>query len=79
LRIKEKPYHLLLVLILLLVITPLLFLNADNVVDIHLHDTYFVVAHTHIFWLIGIIVFFIWILYLLTNKVFIQKKLLGFI
>jgi heme/copper-type cytochrome/quinol oxidase subunit 1 len=50
-------------------------LNNDDVVDIHLHDTYFVIAHTHIFWLVAIVVLFIWVLYLLLNKTLYSKKL----
>jgi heme/copper-type cytochrome/quinol oxidase subunit 1 len=74
--IRHRPYHLLIPAGLLLVLTSLFMLNQKNtVVDIHLHDTYFVIAQNHIFWLLSIITFFIWLLYFLTNKILYAKVL----
>lgn len=50
-------------------------LNHSATIDLHLHDTYFVIAHTQVFWLLAIIAFFVWALYLLTNKTLYSKKL----
>lgn len=49
--------------------------NQSNPVDIHLHDTYFVIAHTHIFWMLAIMAFMVWLIYLLTNKLLYSKAL----
>ncbi|MBS0647577.1 MAG: cbb3-type cytochrome c oxidase subunit I [Verrucomicrobia bacterium] len=72
---KQKPYNLLLWTGLVLVLTSFFILKQSNSVDIHLHDTYFVIAHTHVFWLLAILAFFVWTLYLLTNKILYSKAL----
>ena len=72
---KQKPYNLLLWTGLILVLTSFFILKQNNTVDIHLHDTYFVIAHTHIFWLLAFLALFVWTLYLLTNKILFSKSL----
>jgi cytochrome c oxidase subunit 1 len=72
---KQKPYNLLLWTGLVFVLTSFFILRQNNSVDIHLHDTYFVIAHTHIFWLLAILALFVWTLYLLTNKILYSKAL----
>jgi hypothetical protein len=59
----------------LLLIAPLIFILvgklwfANSVVDIHLHDTMFVIAVSHILWLLFLILFFYFSLhFLLRNK-----------
>ena len=72
---KQKPYNLLLLTGLILVLTSF-FLKQNNSVDIHLHDTYFVIGHTHVFWFLAITAIFVWTLYLLTNKILYSKALI---
>jgi heme/copper-type cytochrome/quinol oxidase subunit 1 len=74
-KIKEKPYNLLAITGFILVLLSLIVLSENNVVDFHLHDTYFIVAHTHIFWLFAFILFFLWLLYLCINKLLYTKLL----
>lgn len=57
-------------------LTSFLVLNQNSVVDIHLHDTYFVIANTHILWLLSIISLLIWTLYLLTIRILFSKFLI---
>lgn len=74
-QLKQRPYNLLLLTGLILVLTSFFLFDGNSAVDIHLHDTYFVIAHTHIFWLLAILAFFMWTLYLLTNKILYSKSL----
>lgn|GEM_PF-689136 len=75
LPIKQRPYHLLLLTGLLLFLTSFLVLHESGAIDIYLHDTYFVIAHNHILWLLTILALFVWILYLLTVKILYSKAL----
>lgn len=74
-QIKQKPYNLLLLTGLVFVLTSFFVLKQSNSVDIHLHDTYFVIAYTHIFWLLAVLALMVWTLYLLTNKILYSKAL----
>jgi cytochrome c oxidase subunit 1 len=72
---KQKPYNLLLWTGIALVLTSFLIFNQSNFVDIHLHDTYFVIAHSHLFLFLAIAALFVWTLYSLTNKILYSKAL----
>ena len=72
---KQKPYHLLLLTALAFLLISFFILKDNNAIDIHLHDTYFVIAHTHVFWLLAILCLFVWILYVITNKILFSKAL----
>jgi cytochrome c oxidase subunit I len=72
---KQKQYYLLLWTGLVLVLSSFFILKQNNSVDIHLHDTYYVIARHHIFWLLAIFAFFVWTLYLLSNKILYSKLL----
>ncbi len=74
LHIIKKPYNsLALIGISFYVLSYFAFSN--QVLDIHLHDTYFVIAYTHICWVLSIVALIIWLLYLITNKMLYSKKL----
>ena len=66
--IKTRPYNLLAWTGLIFAIIALLVLKQDSTIDIHLHDTYFVLAEKHIFFLFTILLLIVWILYLLTKR-----------
>ncbi|MBN8858998.1 MAG: cbb3-type cytochrome c oxidase subunit I [Sphingobacteriales bacterium] len=74
-QIKQKPYHLLFLTGLIFILTSFFVLKQDRSVDIHLHDTYFVIVHTHILWLFAVLALFVWALYLLTGKILYSKAL----
>jgi cytochrome c oxidase subunit I len=74
LHIIKKPYNLLALIGLSFYVLSY-FAFSNQVFDIHLHDTYFVIAHTHIFWILSIVALLIWFLYLITNKMLYSKKL----
>ena len=50
-------------------------LGQDNTVDIHVHDTYFVIAQGYFFILLAFAAWILWILYLLTRKILHSKSL----
>jgi heme/copper-type cytochrome/quinol oxidase subunit 1 len=58
------------------VLTSVLALNSTSVIDLHLHDAYFVIAHAHIFGLLALLTMLMWTLYLLTNKILYSKSLM---
>ncbi|OJY85720.1 MAG: hypothetical protein BGP14_17380 [Sphingobacteriales bacterium 44-15] len=60
---------------LIFILTSFFVLKQDRSVDIHLHDTYFVIVHTHILWLFAVLALFVWALYLLTGKILYSKAL----
>lgn len=74
-QLKKKPYYLLLYASLILILVSFLKSDRSTTIDLHLHDTYFVIAHTSIFRLLAIPTFFLWTLYLLTDKTLYSKIL----
>ncbi|MFT3679383.1 MAG: hypothetical protein QM791_03870 [Ferruginibacter sp.] len=72
-NLKERPYQLLpLIIIILLVIS---FFLSDQILDIHVHDTYLIISMTHLFWVITILLLIPWILYLSTKHLLFSKTL----
>lgn len=75
LQMKQKPYNLLLLTGLVFALSSFFVLRQNNSVEIHLPDTYLVIAHTNVFLLLAISALFVWTLYLLTNKILYSKAL----
>lgn len=72
--ITKRPYHLLLLTAILLLIAS--FFVHNQTLDMHLHDTYFIISMSHLFWLIIILLLIFWILYLLTKHLLFSKVLI---
>ena len=70
---KDRPYNLLLLTAVLILIAS--FFAFDQTFDIHLHDTMFVIAMTHLFWATIILLLIFWTLYLLTKRFLFSKIL----
>jgi heme/copper-type cytochrome/quinol oxidase subunit 1 len=73
---KEQPYNLLLLTAAFILIASIF--AYDQTLDIHLHDTYFIVAMTYLFWATSILLLILWALYLLTKQ-FLFSKLLTWV
>lgn len=74
LRIKQQPYNLFLIAALLLVLVSFLS-KSEHTFDLHIHDTYFVVAFDHFLGLLAIIPCSIWVIYWLTKNMLYSSKL----
>jgi len=68
---KKRPYNLLLLTALCILVAS--FFALDQTFDIHLHDTYFIIAIAHLFWATGILLIILWILYILTRHFLFSK------
>jgi heme/copper-type cytochrome/quinol oxidase subunit 1 len=73
----KRPYHLLLLTALTFGCLAA-FTDPGQQLDIHLHDTYFIVAHNQILMLLALIALLLWTLYVLTNK-FLYSRTLAWI
>ena len=74
-RIKSRPYNLLLLAGIVFVLSSLFTFNQNSTVDIYLHDTYYIIGRTYILWLLTFLTLFIWALYIMTNKFLLSKAL----
>jgi heme/copper-type cytochrome/quinol oxidase subunit 1 len=68
--IKIKDYYLLLNSSLILLIIG--FLVGEETFDINVHDTYYVIANCHLYWLFSSLLFIIFIFYFLLNIIKIE-------
>ena len=59
----------------LLLVLASFIMTQERTVDIHLHDTYYVIAQGHVFIFLAFIVWVLWFLYLLTRKLLYSKTL----
>jgi hypothetical protein len=72
-NIEKHPYHLLPMAAVAIAIVGLL--SGNSTVDIHLHDTYFVLASVTFIWLSAAALLLLWILYLFTKNVLYSSRL----
>jgi len=74
LNFKDRPYNLfLLTVVLVLISSSFAF---EQTIDIHLHDTYFVISMVHFFWTTTILLLIFWALYSLTQRFLFSKILI---
>jgi len=66
-NIKTRPQHIFAIVALLSII--LSFFTTAATIDINLHDTYFVVSAVHLYRLIGLIFFILWVIYTITEPI----------
>lgn len=71
---KKQPYNLLLLTAILILIAS--FFVHNQALDMHLHDTYFIISLSHLFWTIILFLLLFWILYLLTRHILFSKLLI---
>lgn len=75
-QIKRNPYNLLFFLAILLFLFG--FLNFRSVIDIHLHDTFYVITVKHLLRALAVLFLLLWLLYFITKK-YLYSKLLTWI
>ena len=73
-KLQTRPYHLLLLLAIIMFATSFCYYYQN--VDIHLHDTYFVIATPFIFWAFTLFLLLFWVLYHLTFQFLLTTKLI---
>jgi cytochrome c oxidase subunit I len=74
-KILLKPHHYLLIYAIGLLLFSFTNPSSNKAIDIHLHDTYFVIAFQHIFYALSLFLIFLWVLYHLLNRYFFSKAL----
>ena len=75
-QIILRPYNFLVVFAILFILFS--FFTFSNSIDFHLHDTMFVVAIPHLFWLIAILLLFFSFIYKVTNRILFSNYLTWF-
>jgi hypothetical protein len=73
LKLKQKPYHLLLLAAILLFVAGLFCFS--SVIDVHIHHTYYVFPLTYFIWLPASILLIIWLIYLIAKNMLVSKTL----
>ncbi|NJM78471.1 MAG: hypothetical protein HC854_00415 [Flavobacterium sp.] len=62
--LKDKSYHFYLVVsILFLILGFFMPFKQDNTLDINIHDTYYVIAYKHLYWIFSMVLCINWIVY----------------
>ncbi len=67
-KLIRKPYQLLFITSIVLVLLSFFKLNESQSIDFHLHDTYFVMDSKFMLWAFAVFTFIVWALYRLANK-----------
>jgi hypothetical protein len=75
-RLRQHPYHLFLWTAILIYIASAM--SKDRIMDIHLHDTYYVFSSKYLMWTIVIVLMFLWIINRVCNNIISSKKLTWF-
>jgi hypothetical protein len=70
---KKQPHNLFIPAALLLFIIS--FFPGGRVIDVHLHDTMFVITMAYFFWALAIVLVLFWMIYLFTNNILLTKYL----
>jgi cytochrome c oxidase subunit 1 len=70
---RKRPYHLLLLTALIILMAS--FFASNETLDIHLHDTYFIIALTNLFAGISVLLLILWLLYLFTSRLLFSNML----
>lgn len=71
-KLKNKPYNLFVIFSLLFTATGFFFYN--SIIDIHLHDTYYVLQHALLFWSGTAIFLLLWGIYFVMNRTLFSNK-----
>lgn len=75
-KISNQPFQLFLVTAILLFVFS--FITWGRNLDIHLHDTYFVISTIFFVWTLGIVFLLVWTVYKLTSKILYKRFLTWF-
>lgn len=59
--LKERPHNLLLLTALIILVFS--FFGFDKQIDVHLHDTYFIIPMAFLFWAIIVVLILLWLVY----------------
>jgi heme/copper-type cytochrome/quinol oxidase subunit 1 len=52
------------------------FVSSENsALDLHIHDTYFVVTNAHVLWVVAIVLLLLWYIYFVLRKILFSKIL----
>ena len=71
---KKYPYNLLLLLAILILVTSF-FISTEGAIDLHLHDTYFIISKVYLFWLVSGVLIVFWVLNSITKRFLFSKIL----
>ena len=74
LRIKQRPYNLLLLAAILFFVAGLFSFN--SAISIHIYDTYFISPLSYFIWTPSIVLLFFWLIYLTTKNILFSKRLM---
>lgn len=69
--LKRTTYFFLLLTSFLLLLIG--FFQSNEVFDINVHDTYFIIAQNHLYWLFSLLLFFFFSIYFILEKIKVQK------